>query len=278
MHTLRSLITLCTIIFVLSTTLVSAKLTPEEKRILRENADAADRSIRHVDHADVESFVANGVHLLFFGAVWCRFTQRFTPKWLEIQEEFDRRGWNQIPNFKIAKVECSNDELFCTKKHHVSGYPTLNLYIHGHLVNEYKGQDEKDEILHFLSWQKENALPQADLVVPPMASVDVIPAPVPVKSEDVAHIVAAHEQNWKDHTPEQVHVALEHEDDEVHGVAQPSVEQAETASTTTLAGIIVLVTFAAAAMVVFFRVLQKKGGSGGFGKPAYKKVDDMREM
>ncbi|KAJ3024921.1 UNVERIFIED_CONTAM: hypothetical protein HDU68_007658 [Siphonaria sp. JEL0065] len=131
---------------------VTAKLTEEEKKILREAADAADTHIRQVTPAELPAFISTGYHLLFYGAVWCRLTQRFTTKWLEIQDEFDRRGWNKVPGFGLAKVQCAyNQEEFCHQTMNIhEGYPTINLYFNGQLLEEYTHKNERDDIIRYL--------------------------------------------------------------------------------------------------------------------------------
>ncbi|KAI9342014.1 hypothetical protein BDR26DRAFT_859937 [Obelidium mucronatum] len=113
---------------------VHAKLTEQEKKILREAADEADKHIRQVTAAQLPEFIESGYHLIFYGAVWCRLTQRFTTKWLEIQDEFDRRSWNTVPGFGLAK----------------EGYPTINLYFNGKLLEEYTHKNEKVDIIRYL--------------------------------------------------------------------------------------------------------------------------------
>ncbi|KAJ3321517.1 Thioredoxin domain-containing protein 5 [Blyttiomyces sp. JEL0837] len=140
-------------------TTVSSSPTPES---LKELADQADKSIRFIKHEDVKEFVKLGVHLLFFGAAWCPHTRRFTPKWLKIQEEFDSRGWNQIEHFGIGKVECSVEEFVCNSPtHKVIGYPTLNLYINGTLIEEYPNEDETTAVLSYLEYHLQHSLPNS---------------------------------------------------------------------------------------------------------------------
>ncbi|KAI8622514.1 hypothetical protein BC830DRAFT_1088600 [Chytriomyces sp. MP71] len=131
--------------------LAAPRLTDEEKRILRESADEADRHVRQVSHADLADYIKSGYHLITYGAVWCRLTQRFAPKWLEVQDEFDHRGWTDIPGFGIAKVQCAEDEEFCvdTMGTH-DGYPDIRLYWGGELLEVYHHGFDKDSIIRFL--------------------------------------------------------------------------------------------------------------------------------
>ncbi|KAI9337669.1 hypothetical protein DFJ73DRAFT_779742 [Zopfochytrium polystomum] len=138
-------------------------MTPEEKKELRSRADEADKSIRRLPHHEVPSVIASGVHILFFGAVWCKYTQRFTPKWLAVQQKADANGWNKADGFGYYKVECSEDE--------ESGYPTINLYVDGAYYEEYLGADDVDptlDYLHFqLSTKVQNATVRSNLALAP---------------------------------------------------------------------------------------------------------------
>ncbi|KAJ3410996.1 Protein disulfide-isomerase A3 [Chytridiales sp. JEL 0842] len=128
-------------------TLASPKLSPAEKKLLRDTANEADKSIWHVSHSDLPQYLKGEgkVVLVFFGAVWCKFTQRFTPQWLQIQQKFEKEGWDKLENFKIVKLECSIDE-----NYGVNGYPTLHLFINGELQGEYPGADTYDAVWEYI--------------------------------------------------------------------------------------------------------------------------------
>ncbi|KAJ1565576.1 Thioredoxin domain-containing protein 5, partial [Cladochytrium tenue] len=131
------------------------RLSPAEKKRIKAASEEADRDIRHVEHADVASALESGVHVVFFGATWCRYTQRFNPKWLQVQRQYDASTWRAgVKNFGIHKVECSHDEFFCTQNHHTeNGYPTINLYVNGQFVEEYMGADDVEPMLHYIDFQ-----------------------------------------------------------------------------------------------------------------------------
>jgi len=57
-----------------------------------------------------------------YGANWCKYTQKLTPKWLELQNRIRNEGYSKDIN--IAKVECTKDKDFCTSQG-VDGFPTI---------------------------------------------------------------------------------------------------------------------------------------------------------
>lgn len=152
---------------------VSGRMTTAEKKKLREDSDAADLAIRHLEHDEVASKISRGVHILFLGAVWCKFTQRFNPKWLEIQNEFDARRWNTIPNFSINKVECSHNEYFCINEHGTTdGYPTIILYVNGRHMDEFHGPDELEPMMDYIGFQLKTKIEDPEV----MANMSLAPA------------------------------------------------------------------------------------------------------
>ncbi|KAJ3165309.1 hypothetical protein HK101_000247 [Irineochytrium annulatum] len=111
-------------------TVAAKKMTPEEKKALRDAADAADLSIRHFDHDQVEPTISKG---------------------LDFQRALDSRYPTGLPkNYGIAKVECSEDPDFCTQTHGVDGYPTTYLFEDGVRQEEYKFEDETYALLDYL--------------------------------------------------------------------------------------------------------------------------------
>ena len=45
-------------------------------------------------------------------------------------------------DFKIAKVDCTDEESFCTDEQQVMGYPSLFFYENGELVGEYEDEQK----------------------------------------------------------------------------------------------------------------------------------------
>ncbi|KAI8811818.1 hypothetical protein BJ742DRAFT_768852 [Cladochytrium replicatum] len=138
---MRSFALLFAVIFACSS-LVSARITQEQ----REASNVANTKIRHVPQPDftrkiedAATAVSKGeepaMALVFFGALWCQYTALLNPTWLTFQEEFNKLKVSDEYDVEIFKVECSTDEEFC-RKQNVEGYPTVNLYKGGKLVEE----------------------------------------------------------------------------------------------------------------------------------------------
>ncbi|KAJ3103511.1 hypothetical protein HDU96_009227 [Phlyctochytrium bullatum] len=130
-------------------TVVKAALTPEEKRIRKEKAAEADRSIRFIPHAEMKERTKDGVWMIMFGASWCPYTQKATPMWLDFQKLFDSKHDSASRTLNIAKVECGENEAFCTNLK-IEGYPTYLLYVDGNPREEYTGDDSPADWLAYL--------------------------------------------------------------------------------------------------------------------------------
>ncbi|KNC98084.1 uncharacterized protein SPPG_06495 [Spizellomyces punctatus DAOM BR117] len=130
------------------------KMTAEQKRIQKELADKADKEIMFLDHNVLDTVIQNEAWLVFYGANWCPYTQRFTPKWLEVQNRFLQKKYADR-GIHIGKVECSIPDVyhgvadFCTN-HGVDGFPTVNVYINGTLIEEYPEADEIDPLMSYI--------------------------------------------------------------------------------------------------------------------------------
>ncbi|KAJ3080269.1 Thioredoxin domain-containing protein 5 [Quaeritorhiza haematococci] len=148
------LLTLLVALLSATTTTVDARLlrrkSAEAKAQLKELAEAADKEIDFISQEDLDSTIQNGgVWLVFFGAKWCPFTQRFTPKWLEVQELVKANGLSKL---NLRKLECSINESFC-REHQAGDYPTVNLYVDGKLVEEYPDVDEVENLYKYIEKQ-----------------------------------------------------------------------------------------------------------------------------
>ncbi|KAI9207822.1 uncharacterized protein BJ171DRAFT_491607 [Polychytrium aggregatum] len=132
----------------------SLALSTEEKESRKSAAEAADLEIDFIDHDKVNATLHNGkgITALMFGAKWCAFTQRFTPKWLEVQKAVKAQGIDK-GNFQMFKVECSIDEPFCTVQYNIAGYPTVLFYRDGLLQGEYPDDDEPEVLLRYIKKQ-----------------------------------------------------------------------------------------------------------------------------
>ncbi|KAJ3273093.1 hypothetical protein HK104_004335 [Borealophlyctis nickersoniae] len=169
--------------------LVLLSLSPATASTARELAEEADKSIRHIPLADVEKETAkDGITVLFFGAWWCRFTQRFTPKYLEVQKLVDAEG--KEGNYKylrMAKVECSeksNKDNLCAK--YADGFPTTLVWIDGKPQGEYPDADETKNLLNYIHRQVDSYKPKPEAVPAPTAPAAESPAPATVPASKAA--------------------------------------------------------------------------------------------
>jgi hypothetical protein len=52
----------------------------------------------------------------------------------------------------MVKMECSGEnEIICTRKHKIDGYPTVLIYVDGELKEEYPYEDEVDELFGYIA-------------------------------------------------------------------------------------------------------------------------------
>ncbi|KAJ3094558.1 hypothetical protein HDU97_007943 [Phlyctochytrium planicorne] len=83
--------------------------SPPSKESLRLiAATKADASIRFLKLEDLSEVTYDGVWVLFFGDKGCKFTQEFTPIWLQIQKDFDklqRSGANSTIAMESSSVK-----------------------------------------------------------------------------------------------------------------------------------------------------------------------------
>ncbi|KAJ3415311.1 hypothetical protein HDV05_005181 [Chytridiales sp. JEL 0842] len=124
------------------------KLTPEE---ITRIAQESDREIWHLFPPDFEKRIQVGTWLVFFGARWCKFCKRLTPKWLEVQRMYTAN--NLISkDFYMTKVDCTNTtmEEWCSKNYRVDGYPTIYLFSKGQFIEEYTGVQEVGSIYSYI--------------------------------------------------------------------------------------------------------------------------------
>ncbi|KAJ3080270.1 hypothetical protein HK102_003179 [Quaeritorhiza haematococci] len=130
---------------------VEARLSYEQKLARQRAADAADKEIDFISMEDLApSIQKGGVWLVFFGAHWCPYTQRFTPKWLEVQKLVKANGLLNGREFYMRKLECSVNEDFCSTANHIDGYPTVILYKNGVRVEEYPDPDEVNYVYNYI--------------------------------------------------------------------------------------------------------------------------------
>jgi len=137
------------IIFALAISSIYAvpKETDESRKL---KAESADRHIRFISPAEFSVHINKGLWIIMYGANWCKYTQRLTPKWLGLQTRI--RAENLAKDINIAKVECTKDMDFCTSQG-IDGFPTIYVYENGKKHEEYLGNHEVNEMFTFVQEQ-----------------------------------------------------------------------------------------------------------------------------
>lgn len=138
----------------------------EESRKLK--AESADKHIRFITPAEFTVHADTGLWIIMYGANWCKYTQRLTPKWLGLQTRI--RAENLSHDINIAKVECTKSMDFCTSQG-VEGFPTIYVYENGNKIEEYLGNHEINEMFTYV--QEQIARYKSDEVVEEIVTVYV---------------------------------------------------------------------------------------------------------
>jgi len=135
------------IIFVLAISSIRAEEDEESRRL---KAESADKHIRFVSPAEFSVHINKGLWIIMYGAKWCQYTQKLTPKWLGLQNRIRNEGLSRDIN--IAKVECTKDMDFCTSQG-IDGFPTIYVYENGQKHEEYLGNHEINEMFTYVQEQ-----------------------------------------------------------------------------------------------------------------------------
>ncbi|KAJ3076588.1 hypothetical protein HDU98_002108 [Podochytrium sp. JEL0797] len=120
------------------------------REALREYADKLDLEIRQMPLDNVYDSIQSGTHVLFYGAVFCPFTQQFTAIWLNMQYALDFYHLNETETFTVAKVQCADNQPLCFHMMRDDGFPTIVLYHQGRYISEFK---DRDNVLDFVQQQ-----------------------------------------------------------------------------------------------------------------------------
>jgi thioredoxin-like negative regulator of GroEL len=135
------------LIFVLAISSLNAQDSDESRKL---KAESADRHIRFISPAEFSVHINKGLWIIMYGANWCKYTQKLTPKWLGLQTRI--RAENLARDINIAKVECTKDMDFCSSQG-VDGFPTIYVYENGKKYEEYLGNHEVNEMFTYVQEQ-----------------------------------------------------------------------------------------------------------------------------
>ena len=109
-------------------------------------------SVAHIDKDSFEEQVKEGVTFVKFFAPWCGHCKRLAPVWEELATKL--KADSKLAGVKIGKVDCTegNDRNrdLCNAQG-VTGFPTLNLYKNGKLVEEFKGKRTPEDLEAFVN-------------------------------------------------------------------------------------------------------------------------------
>jgi len=133
--------------FVLSISNVKAEESDESRRL---KAESADKHIRFISPAEFSVHINKGLWIIMYGANWCKYTQKLTPKWLGLQTRI--RAENLARDINIAKVECTKSMDFCSSQG-IDGFPTIYVYENGKKYEEYLGNHEINEMFTYVQEQ-----------------------------------------------------------------------------------------------------------------------------
>ncbi|KAJ3387174.1 Thioredoxin domain-containing protein 5, partial [Lobulomyces angularis] len=108
------------------------KTTNEKKKLTREEmlelASKLDKELFHLSHEDFAK-------------------KRLIPKWHKLQKKVFENLSSEY-KFKVAKVDCTQDEEFCGK-YGVDAYPTIILYNNGKPVEEYSSEQDVSSMYQY---------------------------------------------------------------------------------------------------------------------------------
>lgn len=124
---------------------VKKKLTRAEMEAMAARLDREE--IFFLTHDNFAASVKKDTWLVFFGAKWCKFCQRMTPKWIKLQDRVEEKLSNDF-RFRVAKVDCTHDEAFCGR-YGIDAYPTIVLYNKGKPIEEYHSDTDLKSLFDY---------------------------------------------------------------------------------------------------------------------------------
>ncbi|KAI8906338.1 thioredoxin-like protein [Gorgonomyces haynaldii] len=115
-------------------------------------------SIQFIKPSEFKEFVSSGTRFVFFGATWCKYCKRLSPRWLRLQESIKKSSKMQSYDLKLAKLDCTEEHEFC-EMHGAPAYPTLMLYHNGRFEEEYTGDHQTKQMGDYLLQKLETLAP-----------------------------------------------------------------------------------------------------------------------
>jgi len=138
-------------------------LTPEQleqrKKLKEERIQKSEEADKLIRHITVDEFKNNiltdkeNLNIVFYGSHRCPFTQRFNPKWLSFQRNFDKKRYEELADakIKIQKIECYGENFdFCVSQGN-QYWPELMFYFKGKKIATYDGEDEIEDIVKYIA-------------------------------------------------------------------------------------------------------------------------------
>ncbi|PIL36535.1 hypothetical protein GSI_00224 [Ganoderma sinense ZZ0214-1] len=104
-----------------------------------------------------DSTVAHGVWFIEHFSPYCHHCRAFAPTWTQLVQENDKKA---DPGIHLAQVNCAVHGDLCTK-HHVDGYPQMNLYKDGKFVETFNQARGLDILTDYLAAHAEPQDPPA---------------------------------------------------------------------------------------------------------------------
>nr|GAT46096.1 protein disulfide isomerase [Mycena chlorophos] len=93
-----------------------------------------------------KSTISKDTWLVEFFSPWCGHCRGFAPTWEKLVEMNSHKG---VDGVQLAQVDCSVNGDLCNENG-VKGYPQMNLYRRGEMVERYKGSRELDLLNEYL--------------------------------------------------------------------------------------------------------------------------------
>ncbi|EIM85449.1 thioredoxin-domain-containing protein [Stereum hirsutum FP-91666 SS1] len=137
-----------------------------------ESAEAEDNLKPALTPENFKDTVATGYWFVEHFSPWCPHCRAFAPMWAQLNEEYEGSVVN------MAQVNCAVNGDLCSENK-VNGYPQINLYKDGVLVETFKGSRDHDRIADFLKTHTSVTLP----ITPPESAAP--PAPPVVEEPEI---------------------------------------------------------------------------------------------